>query len=164
MAELRRGGVFRLRGAGVGWLMAAPSKATARPWTRSVFMVYARDGADKITNGIINAFVIDDPNVVMVAQTGYSSSLGPSRSDEAEANAALIVKAVNLHDELVAVLTEVRDDLAEKIECDLDLACLHDDAGNYLRETIDEISRPRIEEDEALFDRIKLTLAKAGAP
>ncbi len=31
-------------------------------------------GADQITNGIVTASVVDDPNVVMVAQTGYSST------------------------------------------------------------------------------------------
>lgn len=74
------------------------------------------------------------------------------------------VKAVNLHDELVEVLREVRDDLAEKIECDLDAACLHDAEGNYLRDTIDDISRPHIEDDEALLDRIKIALAKVDTP
>lgn len=69
--------------------------ATARPWHRKGGALY--DGADKMIAGF------------------YLSS-----TDDAEANAGLAVKAVNLHDELVAEMHRLADRLAANIDVPLE--------------------------------------------
>jgi len=116
------------------------SKATPRPWLADCFMIRAaRD---------------------IICQTGYSSNLGPPRSHEAEANAALIVRAVNAHDELAALLKECRQRIAGDLEEDLDAACRHDQTGRIIRDSMDELSKPRIEDAEDFIAKIDATLAK----
>lgn len=77
------------------------SAATPRPWKQNGSVIWGGKGETAA-----NICAISEPRATRYVQ--YTElSIGSKDGDEAWANAALIVRAVNAHDELVAALRKI---------------------------------------------------------
>jgi hypothetical protein len=83
-------------------MMNDMTKATARPWRVSRRLV--RTGR-KVVDAGWDIHGADTDNVALVLDDGAGRE--PLWTAEAKANAALIVRAVNAHDDLIAVLADI---------------------------------------------------------
>ena len=90
--------------------MADEDKATSRPWKLARTTVTNGGWTDDAVD--IFWIAADDAAGEGVADLYYRTTGGAVVAKRnSEANAALIVRAVNAHDDLVEALTEVRDNL-----------------------------------------------------